>query len=98
MIKASLLGALALLALTTLASAGEGPLRLGDVQYTASGEALPLLPRRFQNHCGWYFGHYVCANHCGLDYQFYYCTAASFGCCHLGYGYCDYHGRLRCRP
>lgn len=58
------------------------------------------LPRRFRNHChydlnrgGWY-----CANHCGPDYQVYYCSPASFGCCHPGYGYCDWQGHLRCAP
>jgi len=58
------------------------------------------LPRRFRNHCRydpvrrrWY-----CSNHCGLDFQFYFCSQASFGCCRLGHGYCDWHGHLRCAP
>ena len=57
------------------------------------------LPRAFRNHC--HFdgeGRFYCSNHCGLDYQFYYCTAASFGCCRPGYGYCDWKGHLRCAP
>jgi len=97
-------GAVALLAMVSICSAGEGPPGPGgpppraDIQYTASGEALPLLPRRFQNHCFWKWGHFYCENHCGAEYQFYYCGEESFGCCHVGYGYCDYHGSLRCRP
>jgi outer membrane immunogenic protein len=35
---------------------------------------------------------------CGTDYQFYYCSRVSYGCCHIGDGYCDYRGFLRCRP
>jgi len=57
------------------------------------------LPRAFRNHC--HFdgeGRFYCSNHCGLDYQFYYCTPASFGCCRPGFGYCDWKGRLRCAP
>lgn len=57
------------------------------------------LPRAFRNHC--HFdgdGRFYCSNHCGLDYQFYYCTAASFGCCRPGFGYCDWKGHLRCAP
>lgn len=57
------------------------------------------LPRAFRNHC--HFdgeGRFYCSNHCGLDYQFYYCTPASFGCCRPGFGYCDWKGHLRCAP
>jgi len=58
------------------------------------------LPPRFRNHCGFeYFtARPFCSNHCGSDYQFYYCSQASFGCCHLGHGYCDWSGLLRCHP
>jgi hypothetical protein len=57
------------------------------------------LPPRFRDHCGFnpYRGRY-CANHCGLGYEFYFCSRLSFGCCHAGYGYCDWKGRLRCAP
>jgi len=58
------------------------------------------LPRRFRNHCvaePW-SGRTYCENHCGRGYEFYYCSSASFGCCHVGYGYCDWHGELRCHP
>lgn len=56
------------------------------------------LPLRFRNQCRYeYFtARPYCSNHCGSDYQFYYCTEASFGCCHLGRGYCDSSGLLRC--
>jgi hypothetical protein len=57
------------------------------------------LPPVFRNHC--HFdgeGRFYCSNHCGLDYQFYFCTPASFGCCRPGFGYCDWQGHLRCAP
>jgi hypothetical protein len=57
-----------------------------------------LLPPHFRNHCGFIHGRWVCANHCGIDYQFHFCSPASFGCCHTGYGYCDWNGSLRCAP
>ena len=59
-----------------------------------------LLPSRFRNHCTverW-SGRPYCQDHCGRGYEFYYCTTASFGCCRVGYGYCDHHGHLRCHP
>jgi hypothetical protein len=58
------------------------------------------LPPRFRNHCSYDVnrGRWYCSNHCGPDYQFYFCSPASFGCCHPGYGYCDWRGRLRCAP
>ena len=58
------------------------------------------LPPRFRNHCRYeYFTtRPYCSDHCGSDYQFYYCTEVSFGCCHLGRGYCDWSGLLRCHP
>jgi hypothetical protein len=57
------------------------------------------LPRAFRNHCHYDGeGRFYCSNHCGLDYQFYYCTPASFGCCRPGFGYCDWKGHLRCAP
>lgn len=67
-------------------------------QYTYSWVAMPLLPRRLQNHCGYYEGHFVCADHCGIDYQVYFCSRESSGCCHIGHGYCDDAGQLRCSP
>ena len=58
------------------------------------------LPRRFRNHCSYdsYSGRSYCSDHCGFDYQFYYCSPLSYGCCHLGFGYCDWSGLLRCHP
>jgi hypothetical protein len=67
---------------------------LVDWQYPES------LPPRFRNHCSteYFTGRPYCADHCGSDYQLFYCSEASFGCCHLGRGYCDFHGLLRCSP
>jgi hypothetical protein len=58
------------------------------------------LPPRFRNHCTYenFTGRPYCSNHCGADYQFYFCSLDSFGCCHLGHGYCDFNGLLRCHP
>jgi hypothetical protein len=58
------------------------------------------VPPRSRNHCRYeYFtARPFCSDHCGSDYQFYYCSQASFGCCHLGRGYCDWSGLLRCHP
>ena len=39
-----------------------------------------------------------CSDHCGSDYQFYFCSRESFGCCRVGFGYCDWNGLLRCHP
>jgi hypothetical protein len=60
----------------------------------------PQLPPSFRNHCSIdrLSGRVYCSDHCGIDYQFYYCTPASFGCCHIGHGYCDWDGLLRCHP
>jgi hypothetical protein len=75
--------------------------RPGDDGFTrADWQYPPQLPPRFRNHCTFeYFdGRPYCSNHCGIDYQFYYCSEISFGCCHLGRGYCDWRGALRCHP
>lgn len=89
------------MALASISSAGawvrlpvNGPLVEADWQ------SPEFLPRRFRNHC--FFdparGRFFCASHCGLGYQFYYCSRESFGCCHVGFGYCDWNGLLRCAP
>jgi len=44
----------------------------GIVQFSYSWTPLPLLPARFQNHCGYFNGQYLCANHCGPNYQIYF--------------------------
>lgn len=56
------------------------------------------LPRRFRNHCASdpFSGRPYCSDHCGSDYQFYFCSRHSFGCCRVGFGYCDWTGLLRC--
>jgi len=56
------------------------------------------LPPRFRNHCAIdsASGRPFCSDHCGFEYQFYYCTQQSFGCCRIGFGYCDSRGLLRC--
>jgi hypothetical protein len=58
------------------------------------------LPPRFRNHCVYdsFSGRPYCSDHCGFDYQFYYCSRQSFGCCRIGFGYCDWNGLLRCHP
>jgi hypothetical protein len=70
----------------------------GIEQFSYSWAAMPLLPRRLQNHCGYFNGHYVCADHCGTDYQVFYCGGLATGCCHVGRGYCEAGGALRCMP
>ncbi|MGA8612027.1 MAG: hypothetical protein WB760_09985 [Xanthobacteraceae bacterium] len=72
----------------------ETPLVRVDWQDPAS------LPPHFRNHCSFDVvrGRWFCSNHCGIDYQFYFCSPASFGCCHTGYGFCDWNGSLRCAP
>jgi hypothetical protein len=67
-------------------------------QFSYSLVPLPPLPRQHQNHCAYVKGHFVCADHCGADYQVYYCPVSATGCCHVGLGYCDAAGRLRCAP
>jgi hypothetical protein len=89
---------LASLVWASAAGAGElGPLKrllLPDWQGPSD------LPPRFRNHCSYDITHgrAYCSDHCGADYQFYFCSPASFGCCHIGVGYCDWDGLLRCRP
>jgi hypothetical protein len=60
----------------------------------------PSLPPRFRNHCATdvLSGRPYCSDHCGFNYQVYYCSAQSFGCCRPGFGYCDWGGQLRCHP
>jgi len=80
-----------------------------DLRFSsASGLVIPvdwqdpsLLPPRFRNHCSIDINttdRRYCSNHCGLDYQLYYCSQISFGCCHVGRGYCDWDNHLRCTP
>jgi hypothetical protein len=95
-----------LVALAARANAG-GPAAL-PAQGPAAGAATifvdwqdpAALPPQFRNHCttGGWFGRPYCSDHCGREYQFYYCAGDSFGCCKVGYGYCDFRGHLRCHP
>ena len=58
-----------------------------------------VVPPRFRKHCGYdQWGKFYCSERCGPGYQIYYCSQVSFGCCHVGHGYCDWEGLLRCRP
>jgi hypothetical protein len=86
---------------TSAGSAGElgfSPVRV-PLLFADWQEPLDLPPR-FRNHCSFDIsrGRYYCSDHCGFDYQFYYCSRDSFGCCHIGLGYCGWDGLLRCRP
>ena len=108
MIKTLLLVGIAAVALAGLAHAGpimgaSAPLAErsdgGRPVVRVDWQDPVLLPPRFRNHCrsDWW-GRPYCENHCGRGYEFYFCSPGSFGCCHVGYGYCDWHGHLRCHP
>jgi hypothetical protein len=66
----------------------------------ADWQSPQVLPRRFRNHCVLDAdpARSYCSDNCGFDYQFYYCSRGSFGCCRIGFGYCDWSGLLRCHP
>jgi hypothetical protein len=72
----------------------------GSLYVAADWQEPEYLPRRFRNHCRFapFVSRSYCSDHCGADYQFYYCSEISFGCCHLGHGYCDFFGFVRCSP
>jgi hypothetical protein len=94
------------LAWLSIGRADEGMPRAADANgliVVVDWQSPQTLPRRFRNHCsydgyGGYGGRSYCSDHCGSDYQFYYCSHASFGCCRVGSGYCDWSGFLRCHP
>jgi len=67
-------------------------------QFSYSWFAMPPLPRRLQHNCGYHNGNLVCSDNCGVDYQKYFCSPTAMGCCHIGLGYCDGAGHLRCSP
>ena len=86
---------------TSASSAGDAGFSPVRVPLLFADWQEPLdLPPRFRNHCSFDIsrGRYYCSDHCGFDYQFYYCSRDSFGCCHIGLGYCGWDGLLRCRP
>jgi hypothetical protein len=78
---------------------GAAPLSASPV-VQADWQGPLALPPRFRNHCAIDVasGRPYCSDHCGFEYQFYYCTQRSFGCCRIGFGYCDWRGQLRCNP
>ena len=103
MMKAPMLSILAILAIlvgAVAATAGEfaGPTPASDLVVRIDWQVPEQLPPPFRNHCTVenFTARPYCSNHCGADYQFYYCSPVSFGCCHLGHGYCDWNGVLRC--
>ena len=98
--RAFVLAVLALLAWHSGCRAGEpaySPIP-GLMSWFDWGRDPEDLPARFRTNCGIHNGRFYCAYRCGSTYQFYYCSRVSFGCCHIGDGYCDYRGFLRCRP
>lgn len=99
--KALALAMLAGLAWGSISPAGAWPHTAGSgVLVEADWQSPQFLPRRFRNHCGYDAdrGRFYCSDHCGFDYQFYYCSRESFGCCRVGFGYCGWDGLLRCAP
>jgi hypothetical protein len=77
-----------------------GPLPASERIIRVDAQDPVQLPPRLRNHCGFdrLRGRYYCADHCGIGYQLYYCSEESFGCCHLGRGYCGWDGILHCSP
>lgn len=93
-----LLGALAAMLICPQAQAAALPSDARVIQ--VDWQVPQSLPPRFRNHCATdaFSGRPYCSGHCGFDYQFYYCSRESFGCCRIGFGYCDWSGLLRCHP
>jgi hypothetical protein len=98
-VKTFSVAVLACIAWASACSAGE-PIYSPGLLLRAGWQEPQFLPGRFHNHCRFDVTHarYYCSDHCGANYQFYYCSRESFGCCHVGVGYCDWDGLLRCRP
>jgi hypothetical protein len=95
------------LALFTALASGSICLAADSNSTSEAGSVVPVdwqapeqLPPHFRNHCTMetFTGRQYCSDHCGVDYQLFYCSQASFGCCRLGHGYCDWNGHLRCTP
>ncbi len=93
-----LLGFFATAFISPLARGADLP--VGTSLIPADWQEPQSLPLRFRNHCAAdsFSRRPYCSNHCGFDYQFYYCSRESFGCCRIGFGYCDWSGLLRCHP
>jgi len=81
-------------------AASPGTMPQGGLTIRVDWQVPESLPPRFRNHCTYenFTGRPYCSDHCGIEYQFYFCSEISYGCCHLGHGYCDFHGYLRCHP
>ncbi len=90
--------ALACLAWASVADAAGVRAPARGLLVRADWQSPQALPRRFRNHCLFDRGRLYCSDHCGFGYQFYYCSRRSFGCCRVGFGYCDWSGLLRCAP
>jgi hypothetical protein len=101
MLRTVVFAVLGYVALASAALAGEVNLAAADgAVLRVDWQGPEQLPPRFRNHCTLenFTGRPYCSDHCGIDSQFYYCSQASFGCCRLGHGYCDWNGVLRCHP
>jgi hypothetical protein len=98
--KAAIFALFAFVGFSSPCIATQNSLPAGGLLVAVDWQEPALLPPQFRNHCAIdrLSGRPYCANHCGTSYQFYYCSQASFGCCHLGRGYCDWNGHLRCAP
>jgi hypothetical protein len=101
MMKALALAVLTFAASSSTCRAGAMDFRpVSDLVVRVDWQTPDQLPPRFRNHCTFenFTNRPYCSDRCGIDYQFYFCSPASFGCCHLGHGYCDWNGVLRCHP
>lgn len=67
-------------------------------QFSFSWFGLPPLPRTLQTNCRYHGDRLICSDNCGSGYQKYFCSPQATGCCHVGHGYCDVEGHLRCMP
>jgi hypothetical protein len=88
-VRTLVLSTLAALVSLFIGCADEGMPRAADTNgliVAVDWQSPQSLPRRFRNHCSYYSygGRSYCSDHCGFDYQFYYCSHASFGCCRVG--------------
>jgi hypothetical protein len=94
----ALLGSLAAISVSPAASVA--PVPAGTPLILVDWQEPQSLPPRLRNHCAYdsLSGRAYCSDHCGFQYQVYYCSPPSFGCCRVGFGYCDWNGLLRCHP
>jgi hypothetical protein len=76
------------------------PVSPPSLLWRADWQTPDQLPRRLRNHCAYDVesGRPYCSDHCGFNYQVYACSPGTFGCCRVGFGYCDWRGLLRCHP